>query len=63
MEKKWIKPGADGKADKFFCVATFLPVKRWWSIPAFLKMSLRVEAQLKHTPGLLRYGLKTDLPR
>lgn len=47
----------------YMCVATFLPVRRWRDLIPFLAMSRRVEEQLKHTPGLVRYGLKTNFLR
>jgi hypothetical protein len=45
------------------CIATFLPVRRWVDIIAFLLMSYRVERQLKVSHGLVRYGLRVDMPR
>lgn len=61
MEKKWIQ--SDSAGEKFFCIATFLPVRRWRHVVPFIRLSMRIEAQLKQSPGLARYGLKTNLPR
>ncbi|MGH9401764.1 MAG: hypothetical protein ACRD2P_06625 [Terriglobia bacterium] len=61
MEKKWGRAGIAG--EKFLCVATFLPVRRWRYIAPFLWLSFRIETHLKQSPGLVRYGLKTDIPR
>jgi hypothetical protein len=47
---------------EFTSIATFLPVKRWRDVIAFVRMSGRVEQQLRKTEGVVRYGLKTDLP-
>jgi len=47
---------------EFTSVATYLPVKRWRDIH-FLLMSYRVEQQLRRTEGVVRYGLRTNLPR
>jgi hypothetical protein len=48
---------------EFVCIATFLPVRRWRDIIPFLRMTSRVERQLKETKGLIRYGLRTDFFR
>lgn len=42
------------------CVATFLPVRRWRDVVAFLRMSSQVEQQLLRTTGLVRYGVRAD---
>jgi len=49
-------------AKEFSSVATYLPVGKWRHVISFLRMSGRVEQQLKQTKGVVRYGLKTDLP-
>jgi quinol monooxygenase YgiN len=49
-------------ATEYVSVATFLPVKRWRNVLAFLRMAGAVEAQLAHSEGIVRYGLRTDLP-
>lgn len=61
MEKKWVKQGIEG--DKFLCIATFLPLRRWRDVVPFIRLSMKIESQIKQTPGLVRYGLKTNLPR
>jgi hypothetical protein len=47
-------------ASEFTLVATYLPVGKWRHIIPFLRMSGRVEQQLRRTEGVVRYGLKTD---
>ena len=42
-------------------VATYLPLRRWGNLPAFLKASSQVSGQLKKSPGAVRYGVKSDL--
>jgi quinol monooxygenase YgiN len=48
---------------EFTSIATILPVRKWRHVVAFLRMSGRIEQQLRRTEGVVRYGLKTDLPR
>lgn len=49
--------------DEFLCIATFLPMRRWQDVIPFLRMSSRVEKQLKATQGLVRYGLRANFFR
>lgn len=59
--EKWVelhRPSADAQC---LYVATFLPVKSWKHIIRFLRMSFRIERQLKKSPGLLGYGLRAHL--
>ncbi len=52
-----------GSATKFICVATFFPARRWLDVIPFLRMSSRVQKQLKGTSGLVRFGLRTSFVR
>ncbi|HYW00480.1 MAG TPA: hypothetical protein VE862_03365 [Candidatus Acidoferrum sp.] len=49
-----------GEGSEFHCVATFLPVRSWGYVIPFMKMSGRVEEQLKQTLGLSRYSVRAD---
>lgn len=48
---------------EYLCHATFFPVRRWRDIIPFLRMSSRVQAQLRPCPGLIRYALRAELLR
>jgi hypothetical protein len=48
---------------EFVCAATFFPVRRWIDVFRFLRASFGVQRQLKRTPGLVRYGLRTNFIR
>jgi hypothetical protein len=54
-----VRPAGVGE---FVSIATFLPVRRWRDVVAFLRLAGKVELQLRKSDGLVRYGLKTDLP-
>ena len=47
----------------FVCAATFFPLQKWRDVIPFLRMSSRVQRQLKGTPGLVRFGLRTSVIR
>ena len=48
---------------ELLCVATYLPLRRYRDIIPFMRMTFRIEKQLKGSPGLVRYGLRTDIPK
>lgn len=50
------------KGSNFVSVATFLPVRRWVDVIPFLRTSSRISEQLKKSE-VVRFGLKTNLPR
>ena len=43
--------------------ATFVPLRHWWDVLSFFRMSHRVQKQLAQTPGVIKYGLNADLLR
>ncbi len=63
MVKKRVGVNPAPAGADLFIVASSLPLKSYGNILPFMRMANRVEAQLKVTPGLVRYGLMTDLPR
>ena len=50
-------------AGPFLCIATYLPLAHWRHLFAFIKLSNRVAAQMKKTPGVVRFGLRANLFR
>lgn len=52
---------AAAPAGEVLWVATFLPVRRWRDVIAFIRGSSRVEEQLQRTAGLIGYGVRADL--
>ena len=51
-------PGAE-----VFCAATRLTLKSYRFIPSFMRLSMQIVSQLKQSDGLVRYAVKTDIPR
>ncbi len=49
--------------DEYLCVAKFLPVRGWMNVIPFLQMSSRIQEQLGRSEGVVRYGVRTDIPR
>jgi len=48
---------------ELFYTATLLPLKSHSSIFGFMRLSMRLVAQLRSTEGVISYAVKTDLPR
>ena len=63
LERRRVEVEGGGDGGEFHCVATFLPVRSWTSMIPFLRMSGRVEKQLKQTRGLARYSVRADFLR
>jgi 4-hydroxyphenylpyruvate dioxygenase-like putative hemolysin len=59
--EKWVEVNPGQAGTEYLYVATFLPVKKWKDIIPFLRMSLRIERQVKRSPGLMGYGLRAHV--
>ena len=57
-EANLAEPGAE-----LFYAATLLPLKSHRYIPAFMRLSLQIAKQVKQADGLIRFAIKTDMPR
>ncbi len=61
--QKNVEVGQVDSDDELLCIATFLPVQGWLDVFPFLRMTSRVEKQMREAHGLVRYGLRTNLFR
>jgi hypothetical protein len=59
--QKNIKGRNTDSSTEFLCIATFLPVRSWFDVIPFLRMSLHIQRQLKKTDGLVKYDLRANL--
>lgn len=50
------------KDQSFVFVATYLPLRSYWKVIRFIRLSLKIEAQLRSSRGFVRYALRTDIP-
>src|SRR5262249_49753142 len=46
---------------EYLVLLSFLPLKRFWRVPAFLIYTLRIARQLQRSPGLIGYSLRAEL--
>jgi hypothetical protein len=54
--------GTQPSGEPLVLVATYLPLRSYTTIPSFIRLSGRIEAQLRASKGAVRYSLKTDIP-
>lgn len=47
---------------EYHVLASRLPLKSYWAVPRFLRLTLAVQGQLKQSPGLIGYSLAAQLP-
>ncbi|MFQ5933165.1 MAG: hypothetical protein ACE5KI_00810 [Dehalococcoidia bacterium] len=52
-----------GQGVEVLCVVSALPLRRWRDVIPFLRMTYRVDKQLKETPGLVRHAVKANFLR
>ncbi len=57
----WNKLSPAGDDAELLHVATYLPLKGWRHVIPFLAMSMRIEKQLKHSSGVVSYGLRAKV--
>ena len=56
-------PESTDQSQTFVFVATYLPLRSFWNIIPFFRLSNRVDAQLRASRGVVRYALRTDIRR
>jgi len=49
-------------SSEYISIATYLPIEKWKHVIPFLRLSGQVVRQLRGIEGVVRYGLRTDLP-
>jgi len=47
---------------EYFVMASMLPLKSYWRIPQFMRLTMAIRGQLADAEGLVGYSLTTDLP-
>lgn len=53
-----VNPAAS--AEQYLHMATYLPLRHLWHIPAFMGMTFQLQQQLRATAGLVRYGVRAQ---
>src|SRR5438128_10455753 len=61
MDTPWIKFATHDTNREYFALLSFLPLKKYRAIPAFLKFSFQIQKQLGATPGIIGYSLRAKI--
>jgi Domain of unknown function (DUF3291) len=59
----WKIVAAPAERREYVALATFLPLKRYRTIPRFIWFSMQVQRQLARSKGLIGYSLNSDMRR
>jgi hypothetical protein len=60
---RWKSFATPAERKEYVALATFLPLKRFRSLPRFMWFSLQVQKQLARSEGLIGYSLNSDVRR
>src|SRR5207249_12026111 len=61
MDTPWIKFATPDTNREYFALLSFLPLKKYRAIPAFLKFTFQIQRQLGATPGIIGYWLRAKI--
>src|SRR5437667_11086197 len=61
MDTPWIKFATPDTNREYFALLSFLPLKKYRAIPAFLKFTFQIQRQLGATPGIIGYSLRAKI--
>ena len=61
MDSPWIKFTTPDANREYFALLSYLPLKKYRAIPAFMRFSLQIQKQLKTTTGIVGYSLRAKL--
>ena len=56
----WATFNAPDPAQQYLVMASRLPLRSYWKIPAFLRLTFAVRGQLTHAEGLVGYSLLAE---
>jgi len=61
MDMPWVK-FAEATADKeYFALLSYLPLKKYRSVPKFITFTFQIQRQLRATPGVIGYSLRAKI--
>ena len=55
--------GDGSSSGPYLFVATYLPLKKYRTVIPFLRLSMKITKQLRNSQGIVRFVLRTNLPR
>lgn len=61
MDAPWTTFAPADSNREYFALLSYLPLKKYRAIPSFLRFTLRIQKQLRATPGAVGYSLRAKL--
>jgi hypothetical protein len=61
MDSPWIAFAPADANREYLALLSYLPLKKYRTIPRFLRFSLQIHKQLRGTPGAIAYSLRAKL--
>ena len=58
MDMPWTSFGTSDANREYSALLSYLPLKTYRAIPAFLRFSFQIQSQLRNTPGVVGYSLR-----
>lgn len=61
MDSRWKMLVPADRTREYIALLSYLPLRRYRAIPRFLQFSLRIQKQLRDTPGVIGYSFRAKL--
>ncbi len=61
MDMPWIALGPVDPSREYLVVLSYLPLRKYSKIPAFLRYTLRIQGQLRKTAGATGYSMRAKV--
>ena len=58
---KWIRLQIANPQNDYLALLSFLPLKRYWSIPLITKNATKIDKQLRETKGLIGFAFQAEI--
>jgi Domain of unknown function (DUF3291) len=61
MDMPWIALGSMDAGQEYLVLLTYLPLRKYSKIPAFLRHTLQIQSQLRKTAGVAGYSMRAKM--
>jgi quinol monooxygenase YgiN len=61
MDMPWTKLARVDPGQEYLVLLSYLPLRKYSKIPAFVRYSLQVQRQMRNTPGAIGYSMRAKI--
>jgi hypothetical protein len=61
MDTPWKKLAAPEQEREYLALLSYLPLKSYFAMPKFMSHAMKIQKQLRDTPGIAGYSLRAEL--